>query len=282
MKDKKFETKLNQLIDIALMEDGEDATSISIFDTAEEASALIRAKENGTLASLEPALEVFRMLDENIKIEVFLKDGDKLKVGDKVARVKGKTVDILRGERICLNILQRCSGIATATAKFVNLVKGTNAVILDTRKTAPGLRFLDKYAVICGGGKNHRLALDDMVMIKDNHIDRAGGIKNAVDRVRASSFNDLEIEVECRNFKDVKECVELNIDRIMLDNMNNIEMRECVEYVNGKIKTEASGGITEKTIRGVAETGVDYFSIGALTHSVKALDLNMKIEKGII
>jgi len=279
IKEPSFKTHLKMLIENALHEDNEDATSLSIFSPDDTGSARLLCKEDGVLACLEESLEVFRYLDNNIKIKTYFKDTDTMRKGEVLAEIQGKVLDILRGERICLNIIQRACGIASKTAELTYLIKGTRAKILDTRKTAPGLRFLDKYSVVCGGGMNHRYGLSDMIMIKDNHIDRAGSITAAVNRVRLSRFAELPKEVECRTLEDVKECLKLNIDRMMLDNMSIDKMQEAVLLVNGKIPLEASGGINEKTIRAVAETGVDFISVGSLTHSVKATDISLKINK---
>lgn len=281
MTDKIFRDKLNVLIETALKEDGIDATTNAIFSKDDITTGNIICKENGILACLYFSLEVFRKLDNKIEVQPHFKDGDEIKAGDILATVKGKVHTILRGERICLNILQRACGIATKTGRIVDMISETGTTILDTRKTLPGLRFLDKYSVKCGGGQNHRMGLDDMVMIKDNHIDRAGGIKQAVNKVRNSDYNSLNIEVECRTLEDVKKCVELNVDRIMLDNMSIGEIKKCVDFVKNKIPLEVSGGVTENTVKDIAKTGVDYVSIGALTHSVNALDISLKINKEV-
>ena len=224
-------------------------------------------------------MRVFQLLDSNVKCEIFIHDGEKVKKGDIIARITGSTRALLKGERTALNIVQHMSGVATATNRCVELVKGTKASVADTRKTLPGLRVLQKYAVTVGGGKNHRYNLSDAVMLKDNHIGAAGGITEAVKRARAyvSFVNKIEVEVE--NIDMAREAAEAGADIIMLDNMTNEDMAKAVEMTNGKALLEASGNVTSETIRAIAETGVDIISIGAITHSVKAFDISMKMEK---
>ena len=235
------------------------------------------AKADGVLCGLDIAMRVFTLLDDTFTYTVHKNDGDEVKAGDLIVEFNGKTACLLKGERTALNIIQHMSGIATATNKAVKLCEGTNAQVTDTRKTLPGLRALQKYAVVCGGGKNHRYNLSDGAMLKDNHIDAGGGITNAVKILRSKLGHMVKIEVETRNFDEVKEAVSACADIIMLDNMNNEQMRECVEYINGRAKTEASGNITLDNIAEVAKTGVDIISLGALTHSVKAFDISMKM-----
>ena len=235
------------------------------------------AKADGVLCGLPIAMRVFTLLDDTFTYTVYKNDGDEVKAGDLIVEFNGKTACLLKGERTALNIIQHMSGIATATNKAVKLVEGTNASVTDTRKTLPGLRALQKYAVVCGGGKNHRYNLSDGAMLKDNHIDAGGGITNAVNILRSRLGHMVKIEVETRNFDEVKEAVEAGADIIMLDNMNNEQMKECVEYIDGRAKTEASGNITLDNIADVAKTGVDIISLGALTHSVKAFDISMKM-----
>ena len=235
------------------------------------------AKADGILCGLDIAMRVFTLLDDTFTYTVHKNDGDEVKAGDLIVEFNGKTACLLKGERTALNIIQHMSGIATATNKAVKLVEGTNASVTDTRKTLPGLRALQKYAVVCGGGKNHRYNLSDGAMLKDNHIDAGGGITNAVAILRSKLGHMVKIEVETRNFDEVKEAVEAGADIIMLDNMTNAQMKECVEYINGRAKTEASGNITLDNIAEVAKTGVDIISLGALTHSVKAFDISMKM-----
>ncbi len=235
------------------------------------------AKADGVLCGLPIAMRVFTLLDDTFTYTVHKNDGEEVKAGDLIVEFNGKTACLLKGERTALNIIQHMSGIATATNKAVKLCEGTNASVTDTRKTLPGLRALQKYAVVCGGGKNHRYNLSDGAMLKDNHIDAGGGITNAVAILRSKLGHMVKIEVETRNFDEVKEAVEAGADIIMLDNMNNDQMRECVEFINGRAKTEASGNITLDNIADVAKTGVDIISLGALTHSVKAFDISMKM-----
>ena len=235
------------------------------------------AKADGVLCGLDIAMRVFTLLDDTFTYTIHKNDGDEVKAGDLIVEFNGKTACLLKGERTALNIIQHMSGIATATNKAVKLCEGTNASVTDTRKTLPGLRALQKYAVVCGGGKNHRYNLSDGAMLKDNHIDAGGGITNAVAILRSKLGHMVKIEVETRNFDEVKEAVAAGADIIMLDNMNNDQMRECVEYIDGRAKTEASGNITLDNIADVAKTGVDIISLGALTHSVKAFDISMKM-----
>ena len=236
------------------------------------------AKAEGVLCGLDIAMRVFTLLDDTFTYTVHKNDGDEVKARDLIVEFNGKTACLLKGERTALNIIQHMSGIATATNKAVKLCEGTNASVTDTRKTLPGLRALQKYAVVCGGGKNHRYNLSDGAMLKDNHIDAGGGITNAVNILRAKLGHMGKIEVETRNFDEVKEAVEAGADIIMLDNMTNAQMKECVEYIDGRAKTEASGNITLDNIAEVAKTGVDIISLGALTHSVKAFDISMKMK----
>ena len=235
------------------------------------------AKADGVLCGLDIAMRVFTLLDDTFTYTVHKNDGDEVKAGDLIVEFNGKTACLLKGERTALNIIQHMSGIATATNKAVKLCEGTNASVTDTRKTLPGLRALQKYAVVCGGGKNHRYNLSDGAMLKDNHIDAGGGITNAVKILRSKLGHMVKIEVETRNFDEVKEAVEAGADIIMLDNMNNEQMTECVNFIDGRAKTEASGNITLDNIASVAKTGVDIISLGALTHSVKAFDISMKM-----
>ena len=235
------------------------------------------AKADGVLCGLPIAMRVFTLLDDTFTFTAHKNDGDEVKAGDLIVEFNGKTACLLKGERTALNIIQHMSGIATATNKAVKLCEGTNAQVTDTRKTLPGLRALQKYAVVCGGGKNHRYNLSDGAMLKDNHIDAGGGITNAVAILRSKLGHMVKIEVETRNFDEVKEAVDAGADIIMLDNMTNEQMKECVEYINGRAKTEASGNITLNNIAEVAKTGVDIISLGALTHSVKAFDISMKM-----
>ena len=235
------------------------------------------AKADGVLCGLDIAMRVFTLLDDTFTYTVHKNDGDEVKAGDLIVEFNGKTACLLKGERTALNIIQHMSGIATATNKAVKLCEGTNAQVTDTRKTLPGLRALQKYAVVCGGGKNHRYNLSDGAMLKDNHIDAGGGIANAVKILRSKLGHMVKIEVETRNFDEVKEAVSAGADIIMLDNMTNAQMEECVKFIDGRAKIEASGNITLENIAEVAKTGVDIISLGALTHSVKAFDISMKM-----
>ncbi|MEW5842101.1 MAG: carboxylating nicotinate-nucleotide diphosphorylase [Bacteroidota bacterium] len=272
--------EIDKIISSALTEDvgSGDVTTNLIVSKNEKSRASFYAKENGVIAGLTVAKSVFTKLDKKSVWKSFVKEGDRVNAGTRIAEVTGYYRALLTGERTALNILQRLSGIATQTSEFVRLAEGTKVRVLDTRKTVPGLRTLDKYAVKIGGGGNHRFGLYDMVLIKDNHIKAAGGITSAVERVRKNLKAKIKIEVETSNLDEVCEAVNCNVDIIMLDNMTNDTMKEAVRIINGKIKVEASGNVTVNNFRQIAETGVDYISIGALTHSVKALDINMKIE----
>jgi nicotinate-nucleotide pyrophosphorylase (carboxylating) len=239
----------------------------------------IIAKSEGVVAGIPFAIKVFQILQPNIEIKFKLNDGDKIKKGDLVLEIVGDGKSILKGERVALNILQRLSGIATTTSKYIEKLKGLKIKLLDTRKTTPGFRAFEKYAVKIGGGDNHRFSLYDMVMIKDNHIALAGGITEAVKQIKSKVSPMVKIEVEVSNLEQLKEALQLDIDIIMLDNMSIDDMKRAVEIVNGKVKLEASGNITLENIRDIALTGVDFISTGALIHSSKWLDLSMKIEK---
>lgn len=256
-----------------------DVSADYLIPEEQRNDAYFVAKADGVLCGLDVALRTFQLLDDTFTSKTYKKDGDKIQKGDLIAEFSGKTVLLLKGERTALNLLQHMSGIATATARAVELVKGTNAQITDTRKTLPGLRALQKYAVVCGGGKNHRFNLSDGAMLKDNHIDASGGIKSAVDILRGKLGHMVKIEVETRDLDEVREALDAGADIIMLDNMTNDMMREAVKIIGGKAKTEASGGITLETIAEVAKTGVDIISLGALTHSVQAFDISMKMKK---
>ena len=273
---------VDNLIKTALLEDINylDTTTDYLIDENQENTAIFLAKSSGVLCGIEVALRVFEILQPNgFEAKVYKHDGDKLVKGEIIAEIHGKTRTILKGERTALNLLQHMSGIATATAKAVKLCEGTKASIADTRKTLPSLRALQKYAVTCGGGKNHRFNLSDCAMLKDNHIDAGGGITGAVKKLRGKIGHTVKIEVETRNLDEVKEAVKAGADIIMLDNMDCDTMKKAVEIIGGKALTEASGGITDETIPGVAACGVDIISIGALTHSVQAFDISMKMKK---
>ncbi len=272
---------IDNLIKNAISEDINyiDVTSDYLIDENAENTAQFIAKADGVLCGIDAALRVFELLEPGIKCEKLISDGETVKKGDIIARISGKTRAILKGERTALNLVQHMSGIATAAHEYAEIVKGTNACIVDTRKTLPGLRALQKYAVMCGGCKNHRYNLSDAAMLKDNHIDAAGGITNAVNKLRSKIGHMVKIEVEVRNLDELREALNAKCDIIMLDNMSCDMMREAVEITAGRAVLEASGGITKETLRAVAETGVDIISVGALTHSVKAFDISLKISK---
>ncbi len=253
-----------------------DITTESVIKDGTLAEGYFVAKDDGVICGMEIAKRVFELSGGNVTLDCFVKDGEEVSKGQKIAFVKGDAKSILMGERTALNLMQRASGIATATRKAVKAVEGTNAKITDTRKTMPGLRLLDKFAVKVGGGYNHRTGLSDGVLIKDNHIAAAGGIANAVSFARNNIPHTLKIEVETENIQQIKEALEAKADIIMLDNMNNEQMKEAVLLINGRAITEASGNMGERDLLSVAQTGVDIISIGALTHSVKALDISLK------
>ncbi len=271
---------VDDLIKNALAEDISYLDTTTDYMIAAEArnTAYLVAKADGVVCGLDVAMRVFELLDDTFEKELFKKDGDRVQKGERIAVYTGRTRALLKGERTALNLLQHMSGIATATAEAVALVAGTRAAVTDTRKTLPGMRSLQKYAVTMGGGKNHRFNLSDGAMLKDNHIDAAGGITNAVRMLRDKLGHMVKLEVETRDLDEVKEALEAGADIIMLDNMSCDMMREAVALVDGRALLEASGGITAETLRAVAETGVDVISIGALTHSVTAMDISMKME----
>lgn len=266
------------LIDSALREDMPegDVTSESVVPPGAVSEAVIMAKEDGVLAGLPVARRVFEMIDAGIGFAEDVQDGRSFKKSDILARLNGSTLALLKGERTALNFLQRMSGIATATRRFVDAVQGTRTRILDTRKTTPGLRLLEKYAVAAGGGKNHRMSLSDMALIKDNHLRHVGSITEAVRRARAAVRPGVRIEVETNDIAQVREALDASADMIMLDNMPLETMREAVALVAGRIPLEASGNMTLERVRAVAETGVDYISVGVLTHSVRAVDISLE------
>jgi nicotinate-nucleotide pyrophosphorylase (carboxylating) len=272
------------LIDAALAEDvgPGDFTTLWTVPSGRKATARIVAKAHGVIAGMEVAAEVFRRVDPSLSLGVAAGDGTAVGPGDEVMRISGAAVSILTAERTALNFLQRLSGVATLTHAYVDAIRGTGARVIDTRKTTPGMRRLEKAAVVAGGGANHRVGLHDMVMIKDNHIAAAGGIAAAVEAVRARNDRGLRVEVETTSLDEVREALAAGVDRVMFDNMAPEAMREAVALVRaageGRPETEASGGITLETIRGYAETGVDFISVGALTHSAPALDLSLRLE----
>ncbi len=267
------------LFDLAYAEDiGDgDITTNNLVPPREIKTAILVAKEEGVIAGLPVAEMVFRKFDKNIVWNEKMPDGSKVKPGDILAEFKGNYRALLTGERKALNFLQRLSGIATYASRCMKEIEGHNVEILDTRKTLPGYRHLDKYAVRMGGASNHRFGLYDMVMIKDNHIQVAGGIKQAVESIRKQVPKSIKIEVETKNLEQVQEALDADVDIIMLDNMSSKMMREAVKIINRRAKIEASGNMTIKRIHKVASTGVNYISIGALTHSVKALDISQQI-----
>ena len=269
---------IDDIIKTALTEDINyiDSTTDLLIPEDDISEAYFMAKDSGVLAGVEVAARVFKLLDENIEVKFLFKDGDRVQKGDVIAEFKGSTAAMLKAERTSLNLIQHMSGIATYTRKCVDLVEGTNASVTDTRKTLPGLRPLQKYSVVAGGGKNHRYNLTDAAMLKDNHIDAYGGITAAVNALREKAGHMLKIEVEARTLEDVKEALDCKTDVIMLDNMSCEEMKKAVELTAGRATHEASGNFTLDTIREIAETGVDIISLGALTHSVKAFDISMK------
>lgn len=267
-----------RIVGLALAEDvgAGDVTSLSTLPPELMVRARVVAKAPGVIAGLTVMSEVFTQCGR-VTVNPHVCDGDVVDAGAPVADVSGPAIAVLAGERTALNFLQRMSGIATMTREFVDRVRGTGAVILDTRKTAPGLRVLDKMAVLAGGGQNHRMGLYDMVLIKDNHIDACGSITEAIARVRRGPHSALPLEVECRTADDVREALALAPDRILLDNMKVDDVRRCVDEVAGRVPLEVSGNITLDNVRAYAETGVTFVSVGALTHSVRALDLSLKV-----
>lgn len=275
----KYEDLIEALIDIAIEEDIStgDISTDAIIPVNSKATAVMTAKADGVISGLSVIRKVYERFENDFGWETFVKDGDKVKKGDKILKIQASYRTLLYGERLSLNILQRMSGIATATSEYVKELEGSHTVLLDTRKTAPGMRVLDKMAVKDGGGKNHRMGLYDMVMLKDNHIKIAGGIPAAITAVKNDLPLSTRLEVETTNLKEVSEAIEYGADIIMLDNMDNATMAEAVKMIAGKAKTEASGNMSIARLKEVAATGVDYISVGALTHSVKALDISMNI-----
>ena len=268
---------IRKLVQRALDEDLPDITAEAIFEPGDRGTAHFLIKEAGVIAGLEFAELTFAILDSSARFTAKVEDGASVKPGDIIGEVSASVIALLSGERTALNFMQRASGIATMTRRYADAVRGTNAKIYDTRKTAPGLRLLDKYAVACGGGENHRIGLFDMFLIKNNHIDRAGSIKAAVERVRSRKMSQ-KIMVEVRNLRELDQALALEPDFILLDNMSNDDMRAAVKKAGGRVQLEASGGITLDNVRSAAETGVDRISIGAVTHSVKALDISMRVK----
>lgn len=273
---------IESLLNLAFAEDiGDgDHTTLCCIPATQKGKVQLIIKEEGVLAGVEVAKKIFHKFDSDLKIETFISDGAKVKPGDIAFTVEGKEQSLLQTERIVLNVMQRMSGIATQTAKYAEALKGYKTKVLDTRKTTPGLRMLEKQAVKIGGGVNHRIGLFDMILLKDNHVDFAGGIENAIRNAQnyiQEKGKNLKIEIEVRNFDELNEVLHIGgVDRIMLDNFTPEKTKEAVELINGRFETESSGGITFDTLRDYAECGVDYISVGALTHSVKSLDMSLK------
>jgi len=273
--------KIEQIIKNAIVEDVADGdhTTLSCIPATAMGKTELLVKENGILAGVEIAKEVFNQIDTSLKLDVYINDGAKIKVGDIVFHLSGKVQSILQAERLVLNIMQRMSGIATQTNLYAERIKDLKTKVLDTRKTTPGIRILEKMAVKIGGGQNHRMGLYDMIMLKDNHIDFAGGIKQAIESTNKylqKEGKNLKIEIEVRDFEELNQVLETGkVDRIMLDNFTPAETLKAVELIAGKYETESSGGITINDLRDYAECGVDFISIGALTHQIKSLDLSM-------
>jgi nicotinate-nucleotide pyrophosphorylase (carboxylating) len=275
--------QVKRLIRQAIAEDlGQgDMTTEALIPETSQSKALVTAKARGIIAGTEVSKQVFLKVDPKLEVDILIKDGAEVKLGDVIARIEGRTASILKAERVALNFLQRLSGIASETARYVQAVKGLPVLITDTRKTSPGLRTLEKYAVRVGGGKNHRMHLADGILIKDNHIAvlrrRGLSIKEIVAKARHKASPELKIEVEVKTPEEAIQAAEAGADTIMLDNMNLKDMRQAVQLVKGRALIEASGGITLESVRDVAETGVDLISIGALTHSPKALDISLEL-----
>ncbi len=278
----RFQKELDIIISNAIREDVGDGdhSSLSCIPASATGKAKLLVKDEGIIAGIDFAKQVFAYVDDNLEVEVLIEDGEKVKYGDIAFYVSGSSQSILKAERLVLNAMQRMSAIATKTDFFVNLLEGTSTKILDTRKTTPGIRALEKWAVKIGGGENHRFALYDMIMLKDNHIDFAGGITSAIKKTQdylQETNRDLKIIVEARNLKEIEEILKSDgVYRILIDNFNYDDTRSAVKLIGDKCLTESSGGINEKTIRKYAECGVDYISSGALTHSVYNMDLSLK------
>ena len=277
------EELIDDLLNLAFAEDigNGDHTTLCCIPEEEMGKQHLLIKEEGIIAGVDIALKVFKKFDPTLKVEVFIHDGEKVKPGDIAFVVEGKVRSLLQTERLMLNIMQRMSGIATMTAKYAAELEGLKTKVLDTRKTTPGLRMLEKEAVKIGGGCNHRIGLFDMILLKDNHVDFAGGIKAAITKakqyIKDNHKDGMKIEIEVRNFEELNEAIETGgIDRIMLDNFTPADTKKAVEIIAGRYETESSGGITFKTLREYGECGVDFISVGALTHSVKGLDMSFK------
>jgi len=277
-----FEKEIKLIIANAIREDVGDGdhSSLACIPSTADGKAKLLVKDTGVIAGVDFALEVFKYVDENLSVDILIHDGQKVRKGDIVLYVTGSSLSILKAERLVLNAMQRMSAIATKTAHYVDLLKGTRAKVLDTRKTTPGIRAIEKWAVKIGGGENHRFALYDMIMLKDNHIDFAGGVAKAIQQTKKylkQKDKDLKIIVEARDLKEVKEIIEFEgIHRVLIDNFNEEDTKEAVRLIGDKSQTESSGGINEESLRMYAECGVDYISSGALTHSIHNLDLSLK------
>ncbi|MEN8825460.1 MAG: carboxylating nicotinate-nucleotide diphosphorylase [Wenyingzhuangia sp.] len=277
-----FEKEIKLIIANAIREDVGDGdhSSLACIPSTADGKAKLLVKDTGVIAGVDFALEVFKYVDENLSVDILIHDGQKVRKGDIVLYVTGSSLSILKAERLVLNAMQRMSAIATKTAHYVDLLKGTRAKVLDTRKTTPGIRAIEKWAVKIGGGENHRFALYDMIMLKDNHIDFAGGVAKAIQQTKKylkEKDKDLKIIVEARDLKEVKEIIEFEgIHRVLIDNFNEEDTKEAVRLIGDKSQTESSGGINEESLRMYAECGVDYISSGALTHSIHNLDLSLK------
>lgn len=273
---------IDRLIDLAFAEDiGDgDHTTLSCIPADAMGKSKLLIKEQGVLAGMEIAKEIFHRFDPEMKVTVMIEDGAEVKPGDVAMVVEGRVQSLLQTERLMLNVMQRMSGIATMTRKYVKQLEGTKTRVLDTRKTTPGMRMLEKQAVKIGGGVNHRIGLFDMILLKDNHVDFAGGIDKAIERAKAyckEKGKELKIEIEVRNFDELQQVLAIGgVDRIMLDNFTTENTKKAVEMIAGRYETESSGGITFDTLRDYAECGVDFISVGALTHSVKGLDMSFK------
>lgn len=273
-----WKKNIDSLVDGALKEDmpAGDITSENIIPPESISEAIILAKEDGILAGIYVAKRVFEKIDPSISFRIHRKDGEEIKRGDKLAFLKGPSISLLKGERTALNFLQRLSGIATETSKFASVLKNTKTKVLDTRKTTPGLRKLEKYAVKTGGGENHRLNLSEMVMIKDNHLKIIGSISEAIRLAKKRIKSGIRIEVEATSLEEVKEAVKCGADIIMLDNMPLSEMKDAVDWISGRVPVEVSGNVTLSKAKKIARIGVDFISVGALTHSYKSLDISME------
>jgi len=270
--------EIDEIIELALKEDlsAGDITSESLIPSKSRSAAIILAKEEGVLAGIDVARRVFETIDSSLRFERRFEDGQMFKKNDSLAKIEGNSVSILKGERTALNFLQRMSGIAAKTRKFVQAVEGTKTKILDTRKTTPGLRVLEKYAVKIGGGENHRFNLSEMVLIKDNHLQIVGSVSEAVSRAKEKVGKGIRIEVETKSLDEVKEAVQSGADIVMLDNMPLERIKEVVEWVRGRVPLEVSGKVTLDKIRDISSLGVDYISVGSLTHSFKSLDISLE------